>query len=73
MFENRVLRRICGTDRDEVTGDCKKNMIKIFVVCSFHQISLRMIISKRMGWVGHVARIMETVSADKIMVGKREW
>jgi hypothetical protein len=48
-------------------------MIKIFVICSFHQISLRMIISKRMGWVGHVARIMETVSADKIMVGKREW
>jgi hypothetical protein len=24
MFENRVLRRIFGTKRDEVTGECKK-------------------------------------------------
>jgi hypothetical protein len=24
VFENRVLRRIFGTNRDEVTGDCRK-------------------------------------------------
>ena len=24
MFENRVLRRICGPKRDEVIGDCRK-------------------------------------------------
>jgi hypothetical protein len=24
VFEKRVLRRICGPKRDEVTGDCRK-------------------------------------------------
>jgi hypothetical protein len=24
VFENRLLRRICGPKRDEVTGECRK-------------------------------------------------
>jgi hypothetical protein len=45
VFENRVLRRIFGPKRDEVTGGWKN--------C----ITRRIIKSRRMRWVGHVARM----------------
>ena len=38
-FENRVLRRIFGPKRDEVTGGVEKNHImRSLIVCSPHPI-----------------------------------
>jgi len=57
VFENRVLRRILGPKRDEVTGECRKpHNEEISGVYSSPNI-VRAIKSRRMRWVGHVARM----------------
>jgi hypothetical protein len=56
VFENRVLRRIFYPKRDEVTGDWRKlHNEELHNLYSSINI-IRMIKSRRMGWVGHVAR-----------------
>jgi hypothetical protein len=40
VFENRVLRRIFGPKRDEVTGECRKLHNGSFIICTHHQILL---------------------------------
>ena len=59
VFENRVLRRIFGPKRDEVTGDWRKlhNEELNDLYCSSN--IFRVIKSKRMRWAGHVARMGE--------------
>jgi hypothetical protein len=55
VFENRVLRRIFGSKRDEVTGECRKlhneELRDLFSLPSI----IRIIKSSRMIWAGHVA------------------
>jgi hypothetical protein len=59
VFENRVLRRIFGLERDEVTGEWKKLKNKeLHDLYSLPSI-IRIIKSKRMRWAGHVARMGE--------------
>ena len=57
MFEKRVLRRVFGRKRDEVTGECTKvhNEELNDLYCSPNIV--RVIKSRRMRWVGHVARM----------------
>jgi hypothetical protein len=57
VFENRVLRRIFGPKRDEVTGHWRKlhNEERHNLYSSPNII--RMMKSKRMRWAGHVARM----------------
>ena len=57
VFENRVLRRICGPKRDEVTGNWRKlrNEELNDLYCSPNIV--RVINSRRMRWAGHVARM----------------
>jgi hypothetical protein len=38
MFEDRVLRRIFGLTRDEVTGDLKKLHNESFITYILHQV-----------------------------------
>jgi hypothetical protein len=38
VFENRVLRRIFGPKRDEVTGGWKKCIMRSFVICTLRQV-----------------------------------
>jgi hypothetical protein len=59
MFQNRVLRIISGTKRDEVKEDWKGMHIEEFhdLYCAQHFI--RVIKSRRMRWAGHVAYIAE--------------
>jgi hypothetical protein len=56
MFENRVLRRIFGTKRDEVTGERKLHNKELHDLYSSPSI-IRIIKSRRMRWAGHVARM----------------
>jgi hypothetical protein len=63
VFENRVLRRIFGPKRDEVTGDCRKlHNEELHNLYSSPNI-IRMIKSRRKRWAGHVARMGETRNA----------
>jgi hypothetical protein len=56
VFENRVLRRIFGPKRDEVTGGWRKlHKEELHNLYSSPSI-IRMIKSRRMRWGGHVAR-----------------
>jgi len=57
VFENRVLRRIFGPKRDAVTGSRVKCVIRSLMICSPHPNIVRVIKSRKMRWVGHVARM----------------
>jgi hypothetical protein len=71
VFENRVLRRIFGSKRDEVTREWRKlhneelknlNPPNIF----------RVIKSRKMRWAGHVASMEERRGVYRVLVGKPE-
>jgi hypothetical protein len=54
-FENRVLRRIFGPKRDEVTRKWRRLHIeKHYALCSLPNV-IRLIKSRRMRWTGRVA------------------
>jgi hypothetical protein len=57
VFENRVLRRIFGPKRDEVTGGWRKLHNEGLRKLYFSPSIIRMIKSRRMRWAGHVARM----------------
>jgi hypothetical protein len=54
VFENRVLRRIFGPKRDEVTGDFRKLHNEELHKLYSSPNKIRMIKSRRMRWAGHV-------------------
>jgi hypothetical protein len=72
VFENRVLRRIFGQKKDEVTGGWRKlhNEELHGLYCS--PSIIRVIKARRMRWAGHVARMGEAKGAYNILVGKPE-
>jgi hypothetical protein len=53
VFENRVLRRIFGPNRDELMGGWRK--LHNEVLHNLYSSPSRMIKSRRMRWAGHVA------------------
>jgi hypothetical protein len=57
VFENRVLRRILGPKRDEVTGEWRKLHNEEFHNLYSSPKIARLIKSGRMRWAGHVALI----------------
>ena len=71
MFENRVLMRIFGPRRDEVTREWRKPHNE--ELNDFYSSSniVRVIKSRRMRWAGHVARMGEMRGVDRALVGKR--
>jgi hypothetical protein len=72
VFKNRVLRRIFGPKRDEVTGEWRKlHNEELHNLYSSPNI-IRTIKSRRMRWAGHVARMGEYRNAYRILVGKPE-
>jgi hypothetical protein len=71
VSENRVLRRIFGPKRDEVTGGWTElHNEELHNLYSSPSI-IRMIKSRRMRWAWHVAR-MEKRNAYRILTSKPE-
>jgi len=72
VFENRMLRKIFGPERDEVTGEWRKLHIEeLNDLCPSPNI-VRVIKSRRMSWVGHVARMGERRNLYRVLVVKPE-
>jgi hypothetical protein len=75
MFENRVLRvlrRIFGPKRAEVTGKWRKlHKEELHQLYSSPSI-IRIMKSRKMRWAGHVARMGEKKNAYRLLVGKTE-
>jgi hypothetical protein len=58
VFENRLLRRIFGLKRDEVTGDWRNLHNEEFHRLYSALTIIRMIKSRRTRWAGYVARMV---------------
>jgi hypothetical protein len=72
VFENRVLRRIFGPKRDRVTRGWRKlHSDELHNLYSSPSI-IRIIKSRRMRWVGHVARMGVKRNVYRFLVGKPE-
>jgi len=71
-FENRVLRRVFGPKRDEVTGEWRiLHNEELSDLYSLPNI-VRVVKSRRMRWAGHVARMGEGRVVHRVLVGKPE-
>jgi len=72
VFENRVLRRVFGPKRDEVTEEWRKLHNKqLSDLYSLPNI-VRVVKSRRMRWAGHVARMGQGRVVHRVLVGKPE-
>jgi hypothetical protein len=65
-----VLRRIFGLKRDEVIGGCKKLYNEELHGLYSSPSRIRIIESRGMRWVGHVACMEEKRNACRILVGR---
>ena len=72
MFENKVLRKIVGATRDEITGEWRTlHNAELHALYSSPNI-IRNLKSRRLRWAGHVARTEEFFNAYRVLVGKPE-
>jgi hypothetical protein len=72
VFENRVLRRVFGPQRDEVTGKWRKlHNEELNDLYSLPNI-VRVVKSRRIRWAGHVACMGEDRGVHRVLVWKPE-
>jgi hypothetical protein len=72
VFENRVLRRVFGPKRDEVTGEWRKlHNEELSDLYSLPSI-MRVVKSRRMRWTGHVALMGKGRDVHRVLVGKTD-
>jgi len=72
VFENRALRRLFGSKRDEVTEEWRKLYNEELRDLYSLPNSVRVVKSGRMRWAGHVARMGEGRGVHRVLVGKPE-
>ena len=75
VFENKVLRKIFGAKRDEITGECRKlHNAELHTLYSPPNIItlIRNLKSRRLRWAGQVARMEESRNAYRILVRRPE-
>ena len=72
VFENRVLRRVFGPKRDEVTGEWR--MLRNEELNDLYSLPniVRVVKSRRRRWAGHVVRMGEDRGVHRVLVGKPE-
>jgi len=68
VFENRVMGRVFGTKRDEVTVEWRKLHNDLYSLPNIVQV----VKSRRMRWAGHVACMGEGRGVHRVLVGKPE-
>ena len=68
VFENRVLSRIFGPKRNEVTGEWRQLVNDMYS----SPITVWVIKSRRTRWMGHVVRMGENRGIYRVLVGKPE-
>jgi hypothetical protein len=72
VFENRVLRRIFGPKKDEITGEWRKlHNEELHILHSSPNI-IRQIKSRRIRWAAHVARMEEERNVYRVLMRKPE-
>jgi hypothetical protein len=70
VYENKVLSRIFGPKRDEVTGDWRRLHNKeLYALYSSPNI-IRVIKSRSLRWTGHLARMGKRKDAYRVLMGK---
>jgi len=72
VFENRLLRRIFGLKRDEVTGEWRKLHYEELNDLYTSPNIVRVIKSRRMIWARHVARMGEGRGLYRVLMVKPE-
>jgi hypothetical protein len=72
VFENRMLRRIFGSKKDQVTGSWRRQHNEELHNLYSSLSIIRMLKSRRMRWAGHVAHMWYMRNACNILVGKPE-
>jgi hypothetical protein len=72
VFENRVLRRIFGPKRYEVTMEWRKLHNDELNDLFYSPNIVWVIKSRRMKWAGHVAHMEERRGIYRVLVGKPE-
>ena len=68
VFESRVLRKIFGSKRHEVTEDWRRLNIEKHASPNI----IRVMKSRRMRWAGHVAHMGDMTDAYRVLVGRLE-
>jgi hypothetical protein len=72
VLDKRVLGRIFGRKRDEVTGEWRRiHNEELYALYSSPNI-IPVIKSRRFRWAGHEARVVERRGACRVLVGKHE-
>jgi len=72
VFENKMMRRIFGPRRDEVTRDWRRSHNEELIDLYSAPNNVRVIKSRRMRWAGHVVRMSEERGVYRVLVGKPE-
>ena len=70
VFENRVLRRIFGPKRDEITGEWRRLHNKELYAVFFSPNIIRVIKSRRLRWAWHLACMEER--CNRVLMGRPE-
>ena len=72
VFENKVLRKIFGARRDEITGEWRKlHNAELHALYSSPNI-IRNLKSGQLRWAWHVAHMEQLRNAYRVLVGKPE-
>ena len=72
VFENKVLRKIFGAEKDEIAGEWRKFHNAELHACYSSPNIIRSLKSRRLRWAGHVARMEQSRNAYRVLVGKHE-
>jgi hypothetical protein len=65
VFENKMVRRIFGPKRDKVHNEDLHDLYSLPSI-------IRMIKSRKMRWLGHIAQMGERRNTYRLLVGRPE-